>query len=98
MAWRATSDAHDDDGRDSWLLRSCLFSRRGKEPRRRGKPAAQTAQERFELTKLGGAQAQRLELGMAGRCGRGLVVVLQHFSERGELAGVHIRRTFRDIA
>src|SRR5215208_26433 len=65
---------------------------------RRVERAAQRAQEGLELLALGGREAKRLELAVPERSRRRAVVVRDHVRQRGELAGVHVRRAARDVA
>jgi hypothetical protein len=59
--------------------------------------SAQRSQERLDLPPLLCAQTQRLEFAVARGCLRCAVVVFEDFSERAELAGVHIRRALRYV-
>src|SRR5687767_16007586 len=71
---------------------------RSKKLRRCSDAAAQSAQERFELSQLLRVELERPELRVTGWSGGRLVVVVEHFGQRGELSGMHVRSAFRDTA
>ena len=79
--------------------RYCVVTPRRLEIRSgRDERPGQRLQERHELALLVRRQPDRLELAAAERRGRSSGVVRDHIRQRRELAGVHVRRSARDVA